>query len=183
MTSKQVWHESSGMLDKWHAQGLNIFGLEICPHMFVISPPTVCLLLQFWSASLLPCFFKIREIFARFLYQCTLVFIPMKAPSHLASSSLFRYRSLKGENSEVAYSTTFASYRGRPYFIPCSAPHFSSLTPPSLVCPQIEYCLNELLSVENYKQVRTKTSVEWWLTDGHFESYYGRGTGATRNDK
>ena len=98
-----------------------------------ISPLTVFFGLwhkrQFWSASLLQfsCInqtvlhfflplppplpsmplshFEIRENFGSFLYRSTLLFISLKASSHLASSSgrNFVVRSLNYENSEAAY--------------------------------------------------------------------------------
>ena len=49
--------------------------------------------------------YEISRNLRSFLYHCTLFFIPMKATSHLASSSCrnFGTRSLNRQNSEVAY--------------------------------------------------------------------------------
>ena len=49
--------------------------------------------------------YEISRNFRSFLYHCTLFFIPMKATSHLASSSgrNFGTKSLNRENSVVAY--------------------------------------------------------------------------------
>ena len=49
--------------------------------------------------------YEISKNFRSFLYHCTLFFIPMKATSHLASSSgrNFDTKSLNRENSVVAY--------------------------------------------------------------------------------
>ena len=66
--------------------------------------------LQFASLANLYIFFslfhyEISRNFRTFLYHCTLFFIPMKATTHLASSSgrNFDTKSLNRENSVVAY--------------------------------------------------------------------------------
>ena len=55
---------------------------------------------------------EFREIFFHFHHQGTLLFIPNRATSHLASSSRrnFGTRSLNNENSEVAYSTKLSNF-------------------------------------------------------------------------
>ena len=82
---------------------------EICPYLFVISPPTVFLWSLAEEASLISNFsffhFEFPEILAHFQYHGTSFFTPTKAISHLASLSrrYFGTRLLNRENSEVAY--------------------------------------------------------------------------------
>ena len=76
--------------------------LESCPHLFVILAEEAILICFMASLFITLKFEKFSLVFSTL---STLLFFPMKAPSHLTSSSrrYFGTRSLNRENSEAAF--------------------------------------------------------------------------------